>query len=269
VRIGGDLAVNRIGLGARWLGARGEEEARRLLQRAVELGVNLIDTADVYGAGQSETLIRRSLFPYPEGLVIATKGGQVARDGPPGADGSPEHLRTACEASLRRLELDAIDLYQLHHPDPAVPLAESVGALLDLRDEGKIKHIGLSNVFRQPLEAALDSWPIASVQNLFSLADQRDAIDVDACAQAEVVFMPYFPLAAGAIAEVSESVRPVAQVHGATEAQVALAWLLQRSPTMTPIPGTSSVEHLEENVAAARLHLTEDEMKALDEGNAG
>ena len=269
--LGGDLEVNRMGFGAMRLtgdGIWGEpedpEEARAVLRRALELGVDFIDTADSYGPEVSERLIAETLHPYPEGLVIATKGG-MRRSGP-GAwsrDCRPEHLREACEASLQRLRLERIDLYQLHAVDPNVPIEDSVGALAELRDQGKIRHVGLSNVSAEQLEVAQRIVPIASIQNRYSLADTEAEPVLEACEHEELAFIPWFPLAAGGISETGGPMAEVAADLGATPFQVALAWLLQRSPVMLPIPGTSSVEHLEENVAAAALELSAERFEAL------
>jgi pyridoxine 4-dehydrogenase len=270
--LGGDLPVRRLGFGAMRLtgeGIWGEPPdpagARALLRRAVELGVNLIDTADSYGPEVSERLIREALHPYPEGLVIATKGG-LLRSGPGQwhRDGRPEHLRAACEDSLRRLRLDTIDLYQLHAVDPAIALEESVKTLADLRSEGKIRHIGLSNVDEQQLAKAREIAPVSSVQNRYSLTVRDSEGVLKVCERAGLGFIPWFPIDTGTIASSTGKVAEVAREHGATPAQVALAWLLQRSPVMLPIPGTSSIEHLEENVAAANLRLSDDELAALE-----
>jgi aryl-alcohol dehydrogenase-like predicted oxidoreductase len=267
----GDLEVHRLGFGAMRITGRGvwgepddSAEARRLLRRVVELGVDLIDTADSYGPAISERLIREALHPYPEGLVIATKGGSI-RFGPEGwgADGSPEHLREACEGSLRRLRLDRIDLYQLHTVDPHVPLKESVGALKGLQDEGKIRHIGLSNVDVWELEQVLDIADVVSVQNRYSLADRGSEDVLERCEELGIGFIPRFPLAAGRLANDRGAVADVAREHGATPTQIALAWLLAHSPVMLPIPGTSRVKHLEENVAAASIQLTDEELERL------
>ena len=262
--LGGELTVNRMGFGARWVDRNGPEASRALLRRVLELGVNLIDTADVYGAdGGSERAIADALHPYSPDLVIATKGGQVAIDGQPAANGRPDYLRAACEASLRRLRLDTIPLYQLHMPDPDVPLEESLGALVELRDEGKIRQIGISNVFRGDLARALEIAPIVSVQNLYNLGRRGSDPEVDVCALNQIAYMPWFPLFAGEIPGDGEIGR-VAAARGVTAAQVALAWLLARSPAMLPIPGTSSIEHLEENVAAAAVQLSDAELAALE-----
>jgi aryl-alcohol dehydrogenase-like predicted oxidoreductase len=245
-RLGGEVSVNRLGFGAMWM--PGPDGGSAVLRRAVELGVNLIDTADVYGHGASEAAIADALHPYPADLVIATKGGQISVGGEPAANGRPEHLRAACEESLRRLRMETIPLYQLHNPDPGVPIRESIGALADLRAEGKVRQIGVSNVGGDELRQLLDEFPIVSVQNLYNADDRRGDEDVDLCTARGVAFIPYRPLASGALAEQEAS-------RGATAAQVALAWLLQRSPAMVPIPGTTSVRHLEENVGAGSLRL--------------
>ena len=270
ITLGGDLEVRRLGYGAMRITGRGiwgepddPDEAKRVLRRAVELGVNFIDTAGSYGPEVSERLIAEALHPYPDGLVIATKGG-LTRTGP-GAwppDGRPEHLREACEGSLRRLRLDRIDLYQLHRPDPNVPLEESVGTLAALREEGKIRHVGVSNFSPGQLQAAWEIVPVVSVQNRYSAWDRDSDPMVDVCEREGLAFIPWFPLGAGSAPE--GAVARIAEAHGgASPFQVALAWLLQRSPAMLPIPGTSSVEHLEENVAAAALRLSDDELADL------
>jgi pyridoxine 4-dehydrogenase len=270
--LGGDLVVNRLGFGAMritgpgiWGEPEDPDEAKAVLRRAVEFGINLIDTADIYGPEVSERLIAETLHPYPEGLVIATKGG-LTRPGPDRLvpDGRPEHLREACEGSLRRLGVDRIDLYQFHTPDPNVPFEESVWALAELRDEGKIRHVGLSNVGVRELEIAIDIVPIASVQNRYNLTDQSSEAVLQACEREEVGFIPWYPLATGRLARPGGPLDEIAARHDATPSQVALAWLLGHSLAMLPIPGTSSVAHLEENVAAAALRLTEDEMETLD-----
>lgn len=269
VTLGRELTVHRLGYGAMRLTGAGiwgppNDRARALavLRRAVELGVNFIDTADSYGPNVSEELIAEALSPYPKDLVIATKGGWV-RTGPGlwSHNATPEHLRKAVEGSLKRLRLDRIDLYQLHIPDPIVPLEASVGTLADLRGEGKIRLIGLSNVTREHIERARKIVPIVSVQNRYSFADREWDYVVDYCTQNGIVFIPWFPLGAGQAAK--ETVQRIASAHGAKPLQVALAWLLQRSPLMLPIPGTSSVEHLEENMLAASLRLSEQEFKEL------
>jgi len=267
----GDLVVNRLGFGAMRLTGRGTlgepevpEEARRVLRRAVELGVNLIDTADSYGPEVSERLISEALHPYPEDLVVATKGGYTRPGGRWVPDGRPEHLREACEGSLRRLKADRIDLYQFHTPDPRVPFEDSVWALALLRDEGKIRHVGLSNVGVRELEVALDIVPVASVQNRYNLTDRSSEAMLQACEREEVGFIPWFPLATGRLARQGGPLDEIAARHDAAPSQVALAWLLAHSPVMLPIPGTSSVSHLEENVAAAALKLSDDEIATLD-----
>ncbi len=270
--IGGELTVNRLGFGAMRLtgaGIWGEPadpaEAKRVLRRALELGVNFIDTADAYGPSVSERLIAEALYPYPHGLVIATKGGML-RDGPGQwrPDGRPEHVRAACEGSLARLRLDRIDLYQLHRPDPRVPLEESLGALVDLQREGKIRHIGVSNVTLEELRLAREVAGVVAVQNRYNLIDRGSQDVLDRCTADWIPFLPWFPLATGDLTRGAGVVARVAEAHGATPAQVALAWLLQCSPVMVPIPGTSVVSHLEENVAAAGLLLEPSEMAALD-----
>jgi pyridoxine 4-dehydrogenase len=269
--IGGDMPVHRLGYGAMRItgpGIWGEPEDRdgaiAVLRRAVELDVNFIDTADSYGPEVSERLIAEALHPYPPDLVIATKGG-LTRPGPGRwePDCRPERLKRCCDASLLRLRLDAIPLYQLHTVDPKVPFEESVGALADLRAEGKVRHVGLSNVGVQHLEQAQKIVPIVSVQNRYSVTarDSEDALK--ACEQQGLAFIPWFPLDAGGIA--MDVLAEVAAAHDATPIQVALAWLLHHSEATLPIPGTSSVEHLEENVAAAPLRLTEDDLERLDE----
>jgi aryl-alcohol dehydrogenase-like predicted oxidoreductase len=232
------------------------------LRRAVELGVNFIDTADSYGPDVSEELIAEALSPYPKDLVIATKGGWV-RPGPGlwAHNATPSHLRQAVEGSLKRLRLHRIDVYQLHVPDPIVSLEASVGTLAELRSEGKIRQIGLSNVTREHIERARKIAPIVSVQNRYSFADREWDYVVDYCTQNGIAFIPWFPLGAGQAAK--ETVQRIADAHGAKPMQVALAWLLQRSPLMLPIPGTSSVEHLEENMLAASLRLSEQEFREL------
>jgi len=269
--LGGDLVVNRLGFGAMRLTGRGilgepehPEEARRVLRRAVELGVNLIDTADSYGPEVSELLIAEALHPYPEDVVIATKGGFTRPGGRWIPDGRPEHLREACEGSLRRLRLDRIDLYQFHTPDPSVPFEDSVWALAELREEGKIRHVGLSNVGVRELEIAIDIVPIASVQNRYNLSDRSSEAVLQACEREEVGFIPWYPLATGRLARAGGLLDEIAARHDATPSQVALAWLLGHSPAMLPIPGTSSVSHLEENVAAATLELANEEMAELE-----
>ncbi|WP_446210593.1 aldo/keto reductase [Micromonospora sp. IBSANI012] len=270
-RIGGDLQVDRLGYGAMqltgpgvWGDPKDPAEAVRVLRRAYELGVTFIDTADSYGPFVSELLIREALHPYADDLVIATKAG-LTRSGP--GDwrpvGRPEYLRQQCELSLRHLGLDCIPLYQLHRIDPQVPLADQLGELALLKQEGKIRHIGLSEVTVEQIEAARQITPIVSVQNLYNLAD-RSAEDVlDHCEGNDLAFIPWFPIATGNLAKPGGPLDAISTEHGATLAQLALAWLLRRSPVMVPIPGTSSVDHLVENVAAAEVQLTDDEYEAL------
>jgi pyridoxine 4-dehydrogenase len=269
IGVGGDLTVRRMGFGAMRITGKGiwgppadHDECIAVLRRAVELGVNFIDTADSYGPYVSEELIAEALYPYPDDLVIATKGGLV-RPGPDvwDADGRPEHLREACEGSLRRLKLDQIPLYQFHRPDPKVPLEESVGALVDLKDEGKIRHIGVSNFSEQQLHAAMRIVPIVSVQNMFSIADRSSEPVLAVCEIEDIVFIPWRPVDGGTLS--SGAVADIARAHDATPSQVALAWLLDRSTAILPIPGTSSLKHLEENVGAAELHLTDEEIGIL------
>ena len=271
-QLGGDLTVHRMGFGAMritgegiWGEPRNPEEARRVLRRAVELGVNLIDTADSYGPEVSERLIGETLHPYPAGLVIATKGGLTRpRASAWDRDGRPEHLVKALEGSLRRLRVERIDLYQLHAIDSRVPLEDSVGALARLREQGKIRHVGLSNVSVEQLHQALKLVPIVSVQNRYNLQDRGSESVLEVCEKQGIGFLPYFPVAAGQLASSRGPLEQTAQRHRATPAQLALAWLLHRSPVMLPIPGTSSVAHLEENVAAARISLSREEMQALE-----
>ena len=271
-RLGGDLEVRRLGFGAMRLcgpGIRGwpedRENALRVLRRAVELGANLVDTADSYGPEVNELQVAQALHPYADGLVIATKGGLVRDDRPGGwpADGRPEHLREACEGSLRRLRLERIDLYQLHRPDPKVPFEESVGALARLRAEGKIRHVGLSNVGVEQLRRAQEIVPVVSVQNRYNLADRLSEDVLEACEEQGIAFFPWWPLAVGDVAEPGGRLDAIARRHGATPAQVALAWLLARYPVVCPIPGTASLEHLEENTGAATLELTAEEVASL------
>ncbi len=269
--LGEDLRVNRLGFGAMritgkgiWGKSENPEEARAVLKRAVELGINLIDTADSYGPEVSERLIGETLHPYPDELVIATKGG-LLRDGPGQwrTDGRPEHLRQACEGSLRRLKVDRIDLYQLHRIDSRVPAEESLGALAQLREEGKVRYVGLSEVGVEEIQRAQEIVPIVSVQNRYNLIDRRSEDVLDFCEREGIGFLPWFPLATGDLARPGGPLDEIAARHDASPGQVALAWLLWRSPVMLPIPGTSSVEHLEENVAAASLDLDEEELAAL------
>ena len=265
----GDLAVPRMGMGTLRLpglrGSGGRRDAVRLLRRAEELGVRLLDTADVYGPGTAEEIVAEALHPYPSGLLIATKGGgSPRRGGAWTADGSPRHLRAACEASLRRLRLERIDLYQLHVPDPRIPIEESVGALADLQAEGKIRHVGVSNVTAGELARAQRAAPVAAVQNRFSVAGPDDREVLEACERHGLAYLPWYPLGCGALARPAGALARVAARHGATPAQVALAWLLHCSPVVLPIPGTGSLEHLEENVAAAGLRLDPEDLAALE-----
>ncbi len=274
ITLGGDLQVNRLGFGAMritgpgiWGPPADEPGALRVLKRAVELGVNFIDTADSYGPHISESLIAQALYPYPAGLVIATKGGLV-RPGPDvwNRDGHPKHLRESCEGSLRRLRRDRIDLYQYHAPDPRVPLAESLGELARLQREGKIRHIGISNVTLDLLKQAERVAPIVSVQNRFNLEDRRSDDIVAYCARTSKAFIPWAPLDSGRHTRQSGPVRAlerVAERHGSTIGAVAIAWLLHHSKAMLPIPGTGSVQHLEENVAAASLRLSAEDLSEL------
>jgi pyridoxine 4-dehydrogenase len=269
VSLGKEVSVHRLGFGAMRLTGEGiwgppkdRNAALAVLRRAVDLEVNFIDTADSYGPYVSEELIAEALHPYPEGLVIATKGGWK-RPGPNQwtHDATPAHLREAVEGSLKRLRLDRIDVYQLHTPDPVVPFDASVETLAQLREEGKIRLIGLSNVTQEHIERARKIVPIVSVQNRYSFADREWDYVVDYCESNGIAFIPWFPLGAGKVA--GEVLNQIAKAHAAPPKQVALAWLLRRSPIMLPIPGTSSVEHIEENVAAASVRLTDEEYDRL------
>ena len=270
--IGGDLEVRRLGFGAMRITGDGiwgppddPEGAKRLLRRVVELGVNLIDTADSYGPEVSENLIAEALHPYPDGLVIATKGG-LRRTGPGQwpRDGRPERLKECCEASLRRLRLERIDLYQLHSPDPQVPLEDSVGALKELQEEGKIRHVGVSNVSVEELERARAVVDVVTVQNRYNLTERHSESVLEACERGGLGFIPWFPLAIGELARPGGPLDDLARRHDAAPGQLALAWLLARSPVMLPIPGTASVEHLEENVAAQSIELDTEEVERLE-----
>jgi pyridoxine 4-dehydrogenase len=272
-KIGDDLEVRRLGFGAMRITGDGiwgppddPESARRVLRRVLELGVNLIDTADSYGPEVSENLIAEALHPYPDGLVIATKGG-LRRTGPGEwpEDARPERLRECCEGSLRRLRLERIDLYQLHRPDPEVPLEDSLGALKDLQDEGKIRHIGVSNVSAEQLERARAVVDVVTVQNRYNLVDRHSEDVLDACDAAGIGFIPWFPLATGDLARPGGPLDELARAHDATPGQLAIAWLLARSPVVLPIPGTASEQHLEENVAAGQLELESHELERLAE----
>ncbi len=269
--IGGDLEVRRLGFGAMrvtgegvWGEPKDTAAAIRLIRRSVELGVNLIDTADSYGPEVSERLIAQALAPYPRGIVIATKGG-YRRPGPGRwePDGRPEHLRYACEGSLRRLRLDRIDLYQFHVPDPRVPIEDSIGALLELRDAGKIRHIGVSNFSVAQVRRARTIAPIVSVQNSYNLSERSSDSVVEFCTRERIGFISYFPLAIGSLARRRGSLKTIAERNHATPGQIALAWLLRRSPVMLPIPGTSSIEHLEENTKAAAIRLSDEDFRAI------
>jgi len=269
ISLGGQISVHRLGFGAMrltgegiWGPPRDRKAALAVLRRAVELDINFIDTADSYGPHVSEELIAEALFPYPAGLVIATKGGWN-RPGPNQwtHDATPVHLREAVEGSLKRLRLDRIDVYQLHIPDPVVSFEASVEALAQLRNEGKIRLVALSNVTQEHIERARKIVPIVSVQNRYSFADREWDYVADYCEQNGIAFIPWFPLGAGKVA--GQVLDRIAQAHKASPTQVALAWLLRRSPIMLPIPGTSSTEHLEQNVAAASLRLTDEDYQTL------
>lgn len=271
--LGGDLTINRMGFGAMRITGKGiwgdpadPEGAKRLLRRVVELGINFIDTADSYGPEVSERLIAEALSPYPAGLVIATKGG-LTRQGPDRwtAVGRAEYLRQCVEMSLRRLKVERIDLYQLHRIDPKVPVEESLGELKAMQQEGKIRHIGLSEISVAELEHAQTIVPIVSVQNLYNLTNRSSEAVLDACEKQNLGFIPWFPVAAGKLARPGGPLDTMARKYDATVAQIALAWLLKRSPVMLPIPGTSSIAHLDENTAAAELatRLSDEDMAAL------
>src|SRR5438552_16736976 len=271
-QLGGDLNVNRLGFGAMRITGKGiwgwppdRNNALKVLKRAVELGVNLIDTADAYGPETSELLIAEALHPYPKGLVIATKGG-LTRPGPSQwvPDGRPEHLKQAVEMSLKRLRLERIDLYQLHTIDPKVPIEASLGALKQMQDAGKIRHVGLSNVNPTEIVRARKILPIVSVQNEYNIEDRKSENVLVYCEKDSLGFLPWFPIGGGRGLKPENALERAAKDHGVNVIQVAIAWLLQRSPVMLPIPGTSSVAHLEENVAAANLKLTPAEWKAID-----
>lgn len=270
--IGGEETVRRLGFGAMQLTGKGiwgeprdPAECKRVLRRVVELDVNLIDTADSYGPEVSERLIAEALYPYPHNLLIATKGG-FTRSGPNRwhPDGRPQHLRQACEGSLTRLRLERIDLYQLHRVDPEVPFEESVGALVDLREEGKIARIGLSNVSLDQLRRARELTTVVSVQNRYNLVDRTAEDVLDECEREGIAFLPWYPLSTGKLASGTGPLAQISKRHRATPAQVALAWLLHRAAVVLPIPGTASVEHLEENVGAAAVELSADEVRELE-----
>ena len=281
--IGGDLTVYRLGFGTMRLTGPGiwgppadKQEAIAVLHRALELGVNLFDTADSYGPEVAESLIAEALYPYPKGLVIATKGG-LLRTGPNQwpQDGRPEHLREALEGSLRRLRLERINIYQFHRPDPKVPFEDSVGALAKMKEEGKIRHIGLSNVTIDQLARAQKIVPIVTVQNHYNLAmrasehmtvaESEEMIDL--CARQGIGFIPWSPLAFGELARSGSAIDQIAKRHNAQPSQIALAWLLKRSSTMLPIPGTSTVKHLEENVVGATIKLSQEEFDTIDQAS--
>jgi len=270
IDVGGDLTVNRLGFGAMritgdgiWGPPKNLDEAKAVLRRAVELGVNFIDTADSYGPHVSEEIIGETLYPYPDDLVIATKGG-LERTGPGQwpVNGRPEHLKEVCEGSLRRLKLEQIPLYQFHRPDPKVPIEDSIGALVELKEQGKIRHIGVSNVTEEELRQAQRLTAIVSIQNRYNHSDRRSESLVDLCEQETLVFLPWAP-----IQDLEQSaVQQAAREHDATPRQIVLAWLLARSPSILPIPGTGTVAHLEENIAAADIKLSPAEVSALTQG---
>jgi pyridoxine 4-dehydrogenase len=268
IDLGGDLTVARLGFGAMrvtgpgiWGDPPDRDQALATLRRAVQLGVTFIDTAESYGPEVSENLIAEALYPYPDNLVIATKGG-LTRPGPGQwePDGRPEHLREACEGSLRRLRLEQIPLYQLHRPDPKVPLEESIGALVELKNEGKIRHLGISNVTEHQLREAQAMTAIVSVQNRYNAADRSSESIVDLCEQEAMTFLPWAPIQQ---ADGNSAAADAARRHAVTPRQILLAWLLARSPAMLPIPGTGSPEHVEENVAAAAIELSAEEIAAI------
>jgi pyridoxine 4-dehydrogenase len=268
IDVGGDLTVNRLGFGAMRItgqGIWGEPpdlgQAKAAIKRAVELGVNFIDTADSYGPYVSETLIAETLYPYPDDLVIATKAGLI-RPGPGrwDTDGRPEHLREALDGSLTRLRVERIDLYQFHRPDPNVPLEESIGALAELKDQGKIRHIGISNVTENQLQRAEKITPIVSVQNRYNVVDRASESMVDLCEQEELAFLPWAPIQE---ADEVDVITYAARNHGYTPRQIVLAWLLARSPQILPIPGSGSPEHVEANIAAAGIKMDQNEVAAI------
>jgi len=268
IDIGGDLTVNRMGFGAMRITGSGiwgdppdRERAKAALRRAVELDVNFIDTADSYGPDVSELLIAETLHPYPDDLVIATKGGLV-RPGPGRweRDGRPEHLRQACEGSLKRLRLDQIPLYQFHAPDAKVPIADSIGALAELKDAGKIRHVGVSNMSETQLHEAQQIIPIVSIQNRYNVSDRSSETVVDLCEQEQLAFLPWAPIQD---ADGNRAVSEAAASHGVSPRQVVLAWLLARSPQILPIPGSGSADHIQANIAAAEIKLSPDELAAI------
>jgi pyridoxine 4-dehydrogenase len=268
IDIGGDLTVNRMGFGAMritgpgiWGEPTNRDQAQAALRKAVELGVNFIDTADSYGPDVSEILIAETLYPYPDGLVIATKGGLIRpAPGRWDADGRPEHLREVCEGSLRRLRLEQIPLYQFQRPDPKVPLADSIGTLAELKDEGKIRHIGISNAREDQLREAEQITPIVSVQNRYNVNDRSSEPMVDLCSQDSLAFLPWAPIQE---TEQKVPVLTAAERHGVSPRQIALAWLLARSPVMLPIPGSGSADHVAENIAAAGIELSNEEYNSI------
>ncbi len=276
LKVGGDLSVKRLGFGAMRITGQGiwgepadAAEARRVLRRAVELGVDFIDTADAYGPEVSERLIAEALHPYPRGLAIATKGGLTRPSAPEWVpDGRPQHLREACEASLRRLKLERIDLYQLHRIDPKIPLEDSIGELVRLQAAGKIRHIGVSNFKLEELQRARKIARIVSVQNRYNVADRSSADVLEACTRDGLAFIPWAPLARGSGEALekggwSEALEALARAHGVSVFEIGIAWLLAKSPVMLPIPGTSSVAHLEQDVAAAGIRLSAAELTRL------
>jgi pyridoxine 4-dehydrogenase len=271
--IGGDLTVNRLGYGAMritgdgvWGEPKDRENAKKVLQRAVELGVNFIDTADAYGPDVSERLIGEALAPYAKGVVIATKGG-LTRQGPNQWQpfGRPEYLTEAVEKSLRLLKTERIDLWQLHRIDPKVPVEDSLGAIKKLQEQGKILHVGLSEVKPREIEQARKVVEIVSVQNLYNIGDRQHEDVVEYCEKHKIAFIPWFPVAAGKLAKPGGKLDAAAKAHGATVSQLSLAWLLHRSPVMLPIPGTSSLQHLEENIAAANVMLSASEWQEIEQ----
>jgi aryl-alcohol dehydrogenase-like predicted oxidoreductase len=275
-KIGGEIEVTRLGFGAMritgkgiWGPPKNRDAAIAVLKRLPELGVNFIDTADSYGPEDSENLIHEALHPF-DGIHVATKGG-FTRQGPGlwAAVGRPEYLRQCCLMSMRRLGVKTIDLWQLHRIDPKVPREEQFGVMKELQDEGKIRHLGLSEVSVEEINAAQEVFEVSTVENLYNLANRQSEDVLDHCEQQGIGFIPWFPLAAGELAEPGGTVAQIAAAHDATNGQVALAWLLARSPVLLPIPGTSSIEHLEENIAAAELELTVDEVARLDDSGAG
>ena len=271
-KLGGDLTVNRLGFGAMRITGQGiwgwppdRANALKVLKRAVELGVNLIDTADAYGPETSEMLIAEALYPYPKDLVIATKGGLTRpSQGQWVPDGTPQHLKQAVDASLKRLRLERIDVYQLHRIDPKVPLEESLGAIREMKDAGKIRHVGLSNVEPDEIERARRVVPIVSVQNRYNIEDRKSENVLSYCEKNGLGFLPWFPIGGTRGLKSDNALNTVAKAHGVSVFQVALAWLLERSRVMLPIPGTSSLAHLEENVAAAKLKLAPEQWQAIN-----